>query len=110
MMTSITPQPIHVHIHLDSKAPVEPPANPTLWDKAKMVFGVALAVFGFFMIATAASALIGHLAGVAVIQAESNHALFMTGLMSAIGGLHLAKGSASPTSAEITAGPFSYTV
>ena len=95
---------------MEGKPPVEKTNAPTLWDNAKRVFGVALAVFGFFMIATAAGALIWHLAGLAVVQAESNHALFMTGLMSAIGGLHLAKSSTSPTSAEISAGPFSYTV
>jgi len=87
------------------------PSTLTFCDKIKRIFGLALAIFGFILIIATVGALIGHLVGKTVVQPESAHALFMTGLMSTIGGLHLAKGrSASPDYASVDVGPFTWYV
>ncbi len=98
-------------IYLVERLPPAKPEAPTLMDKVREIAGVALTLLGFAVLLGTSVAFASYFLGWTVLNIEALHTLFMTGIVSAVGGFHLAKGSthAGP-SAEFTAGPLAITI
>lgn len=97
-------------IYLVERLPPSPPKDSTAMDKVKQVAGTALALLGLAILLGASIALTGVLIGTVIIPIETIHTFFMTGMLSAIGGFHLARGGTQKPSIEITGGPVSVTI
>ena len=82
------------------------PEPPTLLDRVQKVAGTAIAIVGLAIVLGAAFCLIGSLIGVIAMTTETVHSFLMIGIISAIGGIHLAKGT-SP-SISVTAGAMGF--
>lgn len=97
-------------IYLIERLPPKAEA-PSRLDKIREIAGTALALIGLTVLVCSAFAIPAHLLGWIAINADALHTLFMAGLVSSLGGFHLAKTAGGNTpSAEFSAGPLSITV
>lgn len=75
--------------------PERPASQPTLLDRMRTVFGTAIAMLGFFLLIAAGAGFIGNFAGLVTVSVETVQSCLMTGMIMALGGVHLASQSAS---------------
>ena len=83
------------------------PEPPTLLDRVQKVAGTAIAIVGLAIVFGSAILLIGSLVGATAVTVETIRSFLMIGIVCAIGGIHLAKGT-SP-SISVTTGAMTFT-
>lgn len=109
-MNAVNPGENRVIYLVERAPPPAQPEPPTALDKIKHVAGVALAMLGIAIVFGSAIALTGTLTGSVTVAVETIHTFFVTGMLSIIGGFHLAKTGSQPNSTEISAGPLALTI
>lgn len=106
-MASVAPLQPQV-IYFIERQPPQRVERSELLDRIKQVAGITLALLGLVILVGATIALGGYFTGSAVTP-ETVHSFFLTGIVCAGGGFHLAGGGAA-SAAEISAGPVTFSI